>query len=165
MSSSSRPAADAVSMSFLAAFAGPALAWAVLHDPWWLWLLAGLLGANAVVAGIKESTRGATARWLKRPAGAASCDAFCSGGAAGGEPGFPSGHMTTVVLVVVGAWLRLRRPWVLLVGVPWIVATAWARQAKRCHTLLQVVAGAGVGAMTAIGLAAARGLPVPGWSD
>lgn len=154
--SSSSVVADAVSVSFILAFLVPTIAWFVQRDPWWLWLLAALFGANAAVVTIKEATRGATATWLKRPAGARGCDAFCVGGAAGGEPGFPSGHMTTVVLVVVGAWLRLRRSWVLLIGVPWIVAMAWARQAKRCHTLLQVLAGAGLGASAAIGLAAAR---------
>lgn len=157
-------AADAVSLSFLSGFAGPVVAWAATGDPWWLWLLAGLFGANATVAAAKEATRWAGVRsgLLVRPVEARGCDAFCVAGASGGAPGFPSGHMTTVAMVVAGAWLGLKsdglRLLVVLLGVPWIAAMAWARWAKRCHTVLQIMAGAlwGFTVAAAIGLVSGR---------
>jgi len=165
-------AADAVSLSFLGAFVGPAVAWAATRDTWWLWLLGALIGANAVVAGVKTATR-VRGGWLVRPAGARGCDAFCAAGASGGEPGFPSGHMTTVSLVVAGAWLGLReksvriRLLVVLLGMPWIAAMAWARWAKKCHTVLQILAGMiwGFTMAATIGWVSGRGRLAPRLSD
>jgi hypothetical protein len=168
-------AADAVSLSFLGAFVGPVVAWAATRDTWWLWLLGALIGANAVVAGVKTATHGVDVRgsWLVRPAGAHGCDAFCAAGASGGAPGFPSGHMTTVATVVAGAWLGLReksdgtRLLVVLLGVPWIAAMAWARWAKRCHTVPQILAGViwGFTVAAAIGWVSGRVRPVRRLSD
>jgi membrane-associated phospholipid phosphatase len=168
-------AADVVSLSFLGSFVGPAVAWVATRDTWWLWLLAGLFGANATVAAAKDATRWAGVRsgWLVRPAGARGCDAFCVAGASGGAPGFPSGHMTTVATVVAGAWLGLReksdgtRLLVVLLGVPWIAAMAWARWAKKCHSVLQILAGVlwGFTVAAAIGWVSGRVRPVRRLSD
>ncbi len=98
-----------------------------------------LLVANVAVA-VSKIIFGA-AGWRARPAGAAGCDLFCMGGPVGGQPGFPSGHMTTVTFWVVATWLRSHDRHILWFGVPWIAAMAWARAVKNCHNWQQIVGG------------------------
>jgi membrane-associated phospholipid phosphatase len=106
-------------------------------------LLIGLIGANAAVAGLKRLI-GGSGVW-GRPAGARGCGALCDGGAVGGEPGFPSGHMTTVTMFVTVMWLWISEWWVLAAGGVWATAVAWSRWVKRCHSVLQIVGGTAFG--------------------
>lgn len=140
--------ADTISMTFLVTLIGPVVAFGLTRVWWWLWLVAAILGVNVAVAGIKELVAPVGA-WAQRPQGAHGCDAFCSGGPVGGQPGFPSGHMTTASMFVVALWLRFREPTVLWVGVPWVVAMAWARWTKRCHNLIQIAGGTVFGSLAA----------------
>lgn len=135
-------------MTFMGAIIVPAYLYVGTSDVWFLWLISSILGTNLLVHGIKEIT----APWApvyRRPAGAAGCDAFCIGGAVGGRPGFPSGHMTTAAMLVAALWWRLRSPIILWIGVPWLFAMAWARWSKRCHNLVQIAAGTGFGIVMA----------------
>lgn len=130
--------ADAVSMSFVAAFVIPGALW--LHgDMWYGQLLGSVIVANLAVAGLKQIF--GTAVPFGRPQGATGCDLLCRGGSAGGQPGFPSGHMTTATLLVSALWFHTGDQWTLWIGVPWIAAMAWARWSKRCHNWQQIVAG------------------------
>ncbi len=106
-------------------------------------LLAGLIGANAGVALIKQLL-GGSGPW-GRPVGARGCGALCEGGGAAGEPGFPSGHMTTVTMFVTVMWLWISEWWVLAAGGVWATAVAWSRCVKRCHSVVQIVGGATFG--------------------
>jgi membrane-associated phospholipid phosphatase len=147
--------ADAVSLTFVGALVAPMILWLWTRQFAWAWLLGGIIAANGAVAGLKEVavTLSDGGRWALRPAGAFSCGAFCEGGAVGGEPGFPSGHATTVAMFVGGAWSGAPaewRPWIVVVGGLWIIAMGWSRMAKRCHTPVQVV----VGTVFGLGLAA-----------
>jgi membrane-associated phospholipid phosphatase len=145
--------ADAVSMTFVAAVAIPAGIW-LGHSPAtglfvgdrWYAGLAVLVILQAVAIEVAKPYLTGLGTWTLRPAGARACDTLCRGGAAGGAPGFPSGHMAAATLMVVALWLHTRRPIVLWIGGPWIVAMAWARWAKECHSLVQIVGGAAVGA-------------------
>lgn len=83
--------------------------------------------------------------WSRRPVGAQDCDLWCVGGPVDGAPGFPSGHMMTATLLVTGLWLITRSPVVVWVGVPWVLVMAWARWAKHCHSIVQIVGGAVLG--------------------
>lgn len=141
--------ANAVSMTFLVALISPAYMFVVTRDIWWLKLLAAILGANVVVAGLKEVFAATGWPGMGRPRGAVACDALCVGDAVGGRPGFPSGHMTTAVMFVAALWLHTRAAWVPWIGVPWICAMAWARWAKQCHNVLQIVGGSGFGLLGA----------------
>lgn len=146
--------ADAVSLTFVGALVAPMLLWLWTGRFAWVWLLGGIIAANGAVAGLKEVAASTRGRWALRPAGARDCDAFCEGGAVGGEPGFPSGHAATVAMFVGGLWSAAPiawRPWIVVVGGIWIVAMGWSRIAKRCHTLAQVVTGTVLG----LGLAVA----------
>jgi membrane-associated phospholipid phosphatase len=135
--------ANGISMSFLAVGVGPAVMFLWTGKTWWLTLIAALFVVNAFVAALKEVF--GSVGWFGRPAGAYGCDAFCLNGPVGGRPGFPSGHMTTVTMFVASLWFRFGDKRILWVGVPWIVAMAWARWFKRCHNLEQIAGGIVVG--------------------
>jgi hypothetical protein len=141
--------ANGISVSFLATGAGPAVAYMWTGDVWWVQLVVALFVANAVVAAIKEIV-GAGCEWTARPAGAYGCDAFCWNGPVGGRPGFPSGHMTTATMFVAALWFRYRDSRILWIGVPWIVAMAWARWFKRCHNVAQIAGSIVTGLVGAV---------------
>ena len=135
--------ADWISISFLTALVLPMGIWIYSRDTWYLKLVVGVLGANALVVGIK--TLFGSHSFFGRPAGARGCDILCRGGAVGGVPGFPSGHMTTAAVVVSALWWHTHDIRVLWIGGPWVAAMAWARWAKQCHNWQQIIAGAALG--------------------
>jgi len=84
---------------------------------------------------------------FKRPEGAINCDLDNSGGDQSGEPGFPSGHMTTVAFYF--ALLYFYAPGLALGGLA-VLSIGWMAYARRfCHTIPQRIAG------TAFGIGAA----------
>ena len=147
--------ANAVSITFMLGLAVPAFMFLGTQDLYYVALMGSVLGANAIVMGVKPLVVAlfGDVEALVRPAGARDCDALCNGGPSGGKPGFPSGHMTTVSICVAGLWLHGgRNPLVLWLGVPWIAAMAWARWAKKCHNWTQIVGGIVLGVALAVGL-------------
>lgn len=136
---------NAVSVTVVAAFAIPLVFYVKTADPFYTILFCSMIAANTAVEGIKpllgkEGIYG-------RPAGATACDAFCVGGPVGGRPGFPSGHMTTVTMLLSALWWHTRSPAVLWIGVPWTCAMAWSRWAKQCHNWQQIAAGVATGSL------------------
>ena len=129
--------ADAISMSLILAFAIPVVAFMLDRDIWWMWLLGALIFINFAVEGVKPLF--STEPPFGRPAGAKACDIFCMGGAVGGAPGCPSGHMANTTLFV--ASLCYRYPSFGWIGVPWIAAMGWSRWIKQCHNLTQIGGG------------------------
>lgn len=140
--------ANIVSMSFLAAFLLPLIAYNKTDDVFFLYLPAGILIVNIAVDGIKRVL--GSVGVFGRPHAAIGCDLFCIGGPVGGQPGFPSGHVTTATMFVAAVWLHTRAVWVLIVGIPWIAAMAWARWYKHCHNLPQIVGGVVAGCIGAV---------------
>ena len=138
--------ANAVSMSFIAAFVIPGALW-LRGSAWHGRLLGPVVAAKLVVAGLKQIF--GSSGVFGRPPAAEGCDLLCRGGAVGGQPGFPSGHMTTAALLVSALWFHEGDQRILWIGVPWVAAMAWARWAKQCHNWVQIAGGAVLG--TAIG--------------
>jgi len=132
-----------VSSTIFSSLMIPIMFYAGYRDTFYLKLLGGLVMANVVVEFVKPMC--GSSGFFGRPAEARRCDAFCIGGAVGGVPGFPSGHMTNVSLLISALWFHTRQPIVLIVGVPWIGAMAWARWRTRCHNWQQIIAGTCVG--------------------
>lgn len=134
--------ANAVSLTFIAAFVIPGYLW-YRGDMWQGRLLGGVVATNVAVAGLKEVF--GSAGFFGRPAAASACDLLCRGGSVGGVPGFPSGHVATVATVVSAAWFHWGDLRILWIGIPWLLAMAWSRWAKSCHNWQQIVAGTVVG--------------------
>jgi membrane-associated phospholipid phosphatase len=134
---------DTVSLTILGSFLTPLVLYGQGRDIFYLRLWMGMLGVSVAVEGIKVMF--GTTGCFGRPAEARACDLFCVGGPVGGRPGFPSGHMTNVTMLVTALWWHTRSPIVPWIGVPWACAMAWSRWAKHCHNWQQIVAGIGVG--------------------
>lgn len=118
--------------------------------------LVGLAGLAIATECIKRLV-GTNAAWKRRPAKARGCDIWCLGGAVGGRAGWPSGHVAVATAFV--CWTAAKRKsggriWVWI----WLVAVAWARWVKRCHTVGQIAAGGALGAL--VGLAFRRWAPL-----
>ncbi len=143
--------ANAVSITFMLGLILPAGMFLITQDPYYVALIGGVLGTNAIVMGVKPLAVSLFGRadTLLRSDGARDCDALCNGGPSGGRPGFPSGHMTTVSMCVAGLWLRDSNPLALWLGVPWIAAMAWARWVKKCHNWAQIMGGIVFGGVAA----------------
>jgi membrane-associated phospholipid phosphatase len=137
------PLANVVSISFAAGGIVPAALYGITGDGWYVSFLLWILMAAVVTEVLKMwlIVRWPNAVFLRRPIGASGCDILCMSGAAGGRAGFPSGHMTTATLLVIGLYHHSRSPLTLIIGIPWCAAMAWARYTKECHTLPQIAAG------------------------
>ena len=77
----------------------------------------------------------------KRPEEASDCDLLCMNGSVGGQPGFPSGHMAMTTSIVTFFYHFIPNPYSLSAGLLYIVAMAYSRYTKHCHTLAQILAG------------------------
>jgi membrane-associated phospholipid phosphatase len=146
--------ADAVSMTFTLGLILPGFYFLATQDFYYIGVIGAVLGANALVMGIKPflvAVLGSHDPWI-RPIGARNCNALGDGGASGGRPGFPSGHMTTATVCVSALWLRDHNPLILWLGIPWIVAMGWARWAKQCHNWQQILGGIAFGVTCAAAL-------------
>ena len=116
----------------------------------WAWLF-GLFCITLVVHLLKHWI-GREKAWQQRPPGACQCDLMESSEAnAAGEHGFPSGHAAFAMFYVLGLGWVTRSPWVFAIGLPWVVYVGYSRIHKRCHTVLQVVAGYLVGLIGFLG--------------
>jgi membrane-associated phospholipid phosphatase len=135
--------ANVVSLSFGLTQVLPIVQTIVTGDYWYLALIPGVLGLNIAIESVKPwfGTKGIFAR----PIGASGCNAFCGGGPVGGKPGFPSGHVAAVSFFVSALWGHTQNPLILWLGIPWILAMAWARWSKQCHNWQQILGGAVVG--------------------
>lgn len=96
-------------------------------------------------------------KYNKRPKGAFNCNALNSGGEAEGKPGFPSGH--TALAVMLAAILLIEyykqhqyqpRAQAVIIAVIFAILVPISRVQMKCHTVIQVIAGALLGIMLAL---------------
>ena len=91
-------------------------------------------------------------RFTIRPKGACDCDYLSIKGLCpDNTPGFPSGHMSTTSYFVVNNILNLlsgenkyenkHKKLYIIVNILFLLSMGWARMYKKCHSLLQVIAG------------------------
>ena len=142
---------DLVSVCIIIWFAYPVLRFAETTDPTFLTMLLGMLLAEGVTKMVKIATSSCSYSWLKRPQGARGCDALCACGDVSGAPGFPSGHVTSTAFFFTYLAAINGRPLALVAGgISVTTAVAMSRVIKKCHTPLQVAAGAAWGSIAAI---------------
>jgi membrane-associated phospholipid phosphatase len=91
--------------------------------------------------------------YTRRPLGAKDCDYCSSNGGKEGDPGFPSGHMTSTSYIVMYNILYLLDNNVTLSGLlillnlAFLLIMGWARIIKKCHNLVQVIGGTLLGSI------------------
>ena len=141
-------AANTISLSVLVGLFGPLLAYFYTWNNTFLLMTLEKLALNVVVIILKYLF--GTDGIFGRPAGAKACDLFCIGPPVGGKEGMPSGHMTTATFFVSAMYTHFNgNVWVLVIGIPWVLAMAWSRWTKKCHNIWQLIAGAILGVFAA----------------
>ena len=87
-----------------------------------------------------------------RPPHAIRCDRWCREGPVGGNPGFPSGHMASVAVLVALLYFHFPSPLMAFAAIAWLFAMAWSRYVKQCHTPLQIAGGVAYGFLCAVAI-------------
>jgi membrane-associated phospholipid phosphatase len=82
-----------------------------------------------------------------RPDEASDCDLLCINGPVGGQPGFPSGHMTMTTVIASFLFYFFPTAYSFCIGLTYIAAMAYSRFTKSCHTPLQILAGTFYGSL------------------
>jgi len=131
--------ATTISCTILSVFVVPLVLYGQTGEIFYINLVGGLIAMAAAVEGVKPLI--GSEGIFGRPVGANACDVFCIGGPAGGQAGFPSGHMTCATMLISALWWHTQSPIVLWIGVPWTCAMAWSRWTKQCHNWQQILAG------------------------
>ncbi len=114
------------------------------------WIVLGVLVFMSIFSTtcIKRLTEDLPYSWLKRPNGASNCNTSLTDGDQSGAPGFPSGHCACTATFWVGVWFLTSNPYRFYVGIIGsicIMSMIWARHKKRCHSLVQTIAGTVLG--------------------
>jgi membrane-associated phospholipid phosphatase len=133
--------ADAVSLTLLLTYAIPIAL--TCYNPKYFVLFIAVIFTWLSVEAIKPFIQS------PRPSGATKCDRWCREGPSGGRPGFPSGHMASVAVLVALLAYSFPSLLVLLSAVVWLLAMAWSRLEKQCHTSKQVLGGTVYGFLVA----------------
>jgi len=112
---------------------------------------AGVWIASGLTLLLKYIAAPLTPQWtfLQRPQGAYNCNGAANDGDQSGAPGFPSGHSATAAAFWMGAFLLVPPSYKVVTAYVGVVATAtmmWSRMRKHCHTGLQTMVGALLGA-------------------
>jgi membrane-associated phospholipid phosphatase len=92
---------------------------------------------------IKYSTKDIYPSIFKRPDKACDCNMYNSGGKVSNRPGFPSGHMTAISVVMNYYLLKkqnLTKFDVIIYNIPCLLV-AIGRYYKNCHNIVQIIAG------------------------
>ena len=133
--------ADAVSLTTLLTYAIPLAL--TCYDTKYFIIFIAVVATNLSTEAIKPLFKS------PRPALATKCDLFCVGGSIGGEPGFPSGHMSTTTVLVALLYVFFPFMYILIGGGIWLGAMAWSRYVKHCHTPTQILGGTAYGLLIA----------------
>lgn len=143
---------EIISQSLFFVLTSPFIFWVFSKDIKWLYIGIFVLIPLQIHSLIKIFSKNYNYEFLKRPPGAANCDLFSRNGNQSGKPGFPSGHMTSTVSFITGIYLFFPdyREWCINYGIIYIILMAMSRMNKKCHTLIQVIAGSILGFLSPI---------------
>lgn len=78
---------------------------------------------------------------FKRPLGAYDCDIFCRNKLREGDPGFPSGHVTTMAFFTTFVYLQTKNMPFTYFNIIWTLLVSLSRYKKKCHNEFQITAG------------------------
>lgn len=81
-----------------------------------------------------------------RPKGAKDCDLLCSDGNQAGRPGMPSSHSAEVLFFSSFYYQQTTNPIIKSILIMYALLVMLSRYVKKCHTINQIVIGAGLGA-------------------
>jgi membrane-associated phospholipid phosphatase len=151
---------EIISQSLMLIIGAPYFLFFITFDIRWLQVIIYSTIAIFIHDIIKLMSIGSKLEFLKRPQGANNCDICSKNGDQSGKPGFPSGHLTSTVSFFTSIYLLFPeyRMGSLIVGSIYTLLMAWSRIHKKCHTLLQTIAGTVLGISVSVGIESLRNL-------
>jgi membrane-associated phospholipid phosphatase len=96
--------------------------------------------------------------YFLRPNGACDCDILNQNGCQEGKPGMPSGHMAVTVFFLLYLFFlynhsnnsnNFPKALYMIAATLYAILMGYARYAKRCHNIAQIIGGSIVGILTA----------------
>lgn len=96
--------------------------------------------------------------YFLRPKGACDCDILNQNGCQEGKPGMPSGHMAVTVFFLLYLFFHSNtsntsthfpKALYIIAATLYAILMGYARYAKRCHNITQIIGGSIVGILTA----------------
>lgn len=138
---------EIISLSLNGVISSPFLFYFLSVDPRWLYVALYSFLNIQIHDLIKIQSKKFNYEFLKRPIGAKNCDLFSMNGNVAGQPGFPSGHVTTAVSFFTGVGILFPeyRYSAIIGGTIYNILMVISRINKKCHTPLQTFAGATLG--------------------
>jgi membrane-associated phospholipid phosphatase len=143
---------EIISQSLIIILGSPFIFWIYSKDIKWFYVGMFVYIPLQFHSLIKIFSKNYNYDFLKRPIGAANCDLLSRNGNQEGKPGFPSGHMTSTVSFITSVYLLFPeyRSLCINFGLIYTLLMAMSRMNKRCHTLIQVIAGSILGFLSPI---------------
>jgi len=143
-----------ITQSLIVVIGIPYFLYLLTFDYRWIQVIMYNLIAIFIHDMIKKASIGVDYQFLKRPVGAINCDLCSKNGDQSGKPGFPSGHVTTAASFFTSIYLLFPeyKENAIWAGILYTILMAWSRISKRCHTLLQTIAGTVLGVGVSVGL-------------
>jgi membrane-associated phospholipid phosphatase len=138
---------EIITLSLNGVLAAPFLFYIYNNDPKWLYVALYSFLNIQIHDLIKSQSKKFNYEFLKRPIGAKNCDLFSMNGNVEGQPGFPSGHVTSAVSFFTGVGILFPeyRHSAIIGGTIYSILMVISRINKKCHTPLQTFAGASLG--------------------
>jgi len=137
---------DIISISLIGAFILPFVLFFITRNIFFF-----TIGIITIIADLSTKIiKRFTSKLSPRPKGACACDILCLGGDVTGKPGFPSGHATVSTFVAITLSWYYQEYNVWPIGLAYVLLTAAARICKKCHSVIQVIAGIFYGTILAM---------------
>jgi len=143
---------EIISLSLVPIIGIPYIFFIVNQDKKWLFVALYSFIAISIHNLIKKVTPTKKFKFLQRPFGAYNCDLFSKDGNQTGKPGFPSGHVTSIVSFFVSIQILFPqyKNFTVPIGIIYTILMTVSRINKKCHTLLQTITGGVLGLITPI---------------
>jgi membrane-associated phospholipid phosphatase len=138
---------ETVSYSLIGIIALPIILFIVKRDIKFLYIVLFSISTNMIHHIIKNYSLNYNYEFTKRPQGATNCNLWANNGNVEGRPGFPSGHVTSTTAFFTSIYLLFPeyQSLAISVGPIYTIFMAYSRMYKKCHTLLQTIAGGFLG--------------------
>jgi membrane-associated PAP2 superfamily phosphatase len=138
---------EIVSLSLLPIIGLPYINFLFAYDKRWLYIIISGIISNGIHYLIKKISLNYKYNFLFRPKGAYNCDLLSRNGDQSGKPGFPSGHVTSIVTFFTGISLLFPeyRKYSIPIGIVYTLLMTISRINKKCHSISQTIAGSLLG--------------------
>jgi membrane-associated phospholipid phosphatase len=117
-------------------------------DPYYARMILGLVCVMVFIKAM-HSLPSSISSIIRRPKGACNCNIMNNGGSYEGRAGMPSGHVMTSAFIIYMIVHKTPTHEMKLAGGLCVLLIAVSRIQKKCHTPLQVIVGALLGAFAA----------------